>query len=181
MASILFKVVRICNSQLKWNYPKNENLFLNFLFHFWILHQILNIWEEKMIVIVNVFPNLQTVKILVRPLSRKRRFRTRFGSQHGKASEMLAKYPWDHFYHVFWSFSGKLIWKISPLVSGKMLRLSFNTLTSNGKYHVQCCQNLQLPIQRQLSDKPKTFSEFFILFLVSTSKFKHLEKKTRWS
>ena len=42
-----------------------------------------------MIVIANLFPKLQTVKILVRPLSKKRRFRTRFDSQHVKASKML--------------------------------------------------------------------------------------------
>ena len=65
--------------------------FSEFWFHFWILHQILNILKEKMIVIANVFPKLQTVKILVRPLSKKRRFRTRFDSEHVKASQMPAK------------------------------------------------------------------------------------------
>ena len=42
-----------------------------------------------MIVIANVFPKLQTVKILVRPLSKKRRFRTRFDSQHVKRPKYL--------------------------------------------------------------------------------------------
>ena len=36
---------------------------------------------------------LQIVKILPRPLSKKRRFRTRFDSQHVKASQILAKSP----------------------------------------------------------------------------------------
>ena len=36
------------------------------LFDFWNLHQILNILKKKMIVIANVFPKLQTVKILIR-------------------------------------------------------------------------------------------------------------------
>ena len=67
--------------------------FSQFLFHFWILHQILNIWKEKMIVIVNVFPKLQTVKILVRALSKNRRFRACFDSHHVKAYQMLAKSP----------------------------------------------------------------------------------------
>ena len=35
-----------------------------------------------MIVIANVFPKLQTVEILIRPLSKQRRFRTRIDSQH---------------------------------------------------------------------------------------------------
>ena len=56
-----------------------------FLFHFWNVQQSLNILEKNMIVIANGFLKLQTVKILVRPLSKKRRFRTRFDSEHVKA------------------------------------------------------------------------------------------------
>ena len=41
-------------------------------------------WKKKMIVMANVFPKLQTVKILVRPLSQKCRFRKRYDSQHVK-------------------------------------------------------------------------------------------------
>ena len=44
-------------------------------------------------------------------------------------------------------------------------------------YPVQGCENLQLPIQMQLSEKQKTFSEFFVPFLESSSNFKHFEKK----
>ena len=93
MASILFKVLRICNSQFKCNYLKNGKPFLNFMFHFWILHQILNILTEKMIVIANVLPKLQTVKIFVRNLSQEHRFRTGFGSQYVKDSQMLPQLP----------------------------------------------------------------------------------------
>ena len=46
-----------------------------------------------MIVIGNVFPKLETVKILVSPLSKKRRLTRRFDSQHVKASQTLAKSP----------------------------------------------------------------------------------------
>ena len=114
MGSILSKIVRICNSQFIQNYLKKEKLFLNSLFHFWRLHQILNIVKKRAIVIANVFPKLETVKILVRPLSKKRCFRTRFDSQHVKASKILAKCPWKRFSHVFSSFSEKLFWKMSP-------------------------------------------------------------------
>ena len=68
MASILFKVMRICNSQFKCNYLKKKKLFLHFLLHFWILYQILNILKEKMIVIANVFLKLQTVKFFLENL-----------------------------------------------------------------------------------------------------------------
>ena len=67
---------------------------------------------------------------------------------------------------------------MSPLVLGEILGVFVNTLTADGKYPVQGCENLQLPIQMQLSGKPKTFSEFFVLFVESISKFKHFEKKT---
>ena len=116
MASILFKIPRICNSEFECNYLKNEKAFLDFLFHFFNLHEILNLKNLKMIVIANVFPKLYTVKILVRPLSKKRRFRTSFESQHVKASQILSKSPSERFYHVLPLFSGKLIWKMTPLV-----------------------------------------------------------------
>ena len=158
MTNIPFKIARIWNSQLKGNYLKNEKVFLNFLFHFWNLHRILNILEEKIIVIDNVFTKLQTVKILLRPLSKKRCFRTRFGSQHVKASQILAKSPWEHFYPVSWSLLGKLTWKISPLILGEMLRVFVNTLIADDKYPVQDCKKLALAMQMQLSQKRKTFA-----------------------
>ena len=89
MASIMFKVLRICNSQLKFNYLKKEKLFLNFLFHFWNLHQILNILKEKMIVIATLFRKLQTVKDFASAISKKHHFRTPFDSQHGKGYKTL--------------------------------------------------------------------------------------------
>ena len=158
MASIFFKIARICHSQFICNFPKIKKVFLHFLFHFWNLQQILIILKEKMIVIANVFLKLQTVKTFVRPLSKKRRFRTRFDGQHVKASPILAKSPWECFYLVFPSFSGKLIWKMSPLVLCEILRVFVNTLTADGKNPVPDCENLQLAIQMQLSEKRKTFS-----------------------
>ena len=65
---------------------------------------------------------------------------------------------------------------MSPLVLGEILGVFVNTLTADGKYPVQGCENLQLPIQMQLSEKRKTVYEFFVLYLESTSNFKHFEK-----
>ena len=64
-----------------------------------------------------------------------------------------------------------------PIVLGEILGMFVNTLTADGKYSVQGCEKLQLPIQMQLYEKRKTFSQFFVSFLESTSKFKHFEKK----
>ena len=72
---------------------KNKKLFLNFLFHIWILHQILKILKEKMTVTANQVPKLQTVKNLVTALPKKRHSWTRFESQQVKASQILAKFP----------------------------------------------------------------------------------------
>ena len=121
MTNILVKIARIWHDRFKWNSLKNEKLYLYFLFDFWNLHQILNLLKKRTIVIANVFPKLQTVKFFVRPLSKKHGFRTRFDSQHVKASQILAKSPWEHFYHVFSSFSEDLIWKKSPLVLREIL------------------------------------------------------------
>ena len=53
-----------------------------------------------MMVIPNVFPKLQTVKNFVRQLCKKRRFGTRFNTQHDKVSQILVKSPWEWFYQV---------------------------------------------------------------------------------
>ena len=66
---------------------------------------------------------------------------------------------------------------MSPAVLGEILGVFLNILTSNGKYTVQDVENLQLSIEIQLSKKRKTFSQFFVLFVESTSNFKHFEKK----
>ena len=57
---------------------------------------------------------------------------------------------------------------MSPLVISEILEVFVNTLTADDKYPVQDCENLQLLIQMQLSEKRKTFSEFFVPFLEST-------------
>ena len=94
-----------------------------------------------MIVTANVFQKLQNVQHLLSSLSKKRRFRTRFDSQHVKAFQILVISPWECFYHVFPSFSGKLIWKMSPLVLHEILRVFVNRLTADDKYPDQDCEN----------------------------------------
>ena len=66
---------------------------------------------------------------------------------------------------------------MSPLVLGEVLVVFVNRSTADGKYPVQDCENLQLAIQMQLSEKRKYFIEFFVPFLESTSNFKHFERK----
>ena len=91
MTIILFKSLGISRPRFKWNYISNQQFFPISLFHFWNLHQILNILKKKMIAIPTLFRKLQNVKDLVRPLSKKHRSRTPFDSQHVKDFQTLAK------------------------------------------------------------------------------------------
>ena len=63
------------------------------------------------------------------------------------------------------------------LVLCKFLRLLVKTLTDNEKYSLLYRQNLTQPIQILLSQKQKTFSQFFSAFLKSTLNFEHCQKK----
>ena len=139
--------------QIQMQLYDNWKTFSEFLFHLWNLDNILNILKKKLVVIANVFPQLMTLKKFLRPLCKKSRFGTPFDSQHVEAPQILAKFPWERFYHVFLSFSVKLIWKMSPLVLGEILAMFVNTLTADGKYAVPSCENLELPIQMQLPKK----------------------------
>ena len=56
--------------------------------------------KKKMIFIAIAFPKLQTVKHLVRPLFKKRCFRTPFESQHVKGYKTFLKSARERFYHI---------------------------------------------------------------------------------
>ena len=63
------------------------------------------------------------------------------------------------------------------LVLCKILGLFVNTLSEDDRYCLLYKDNLLQPIQILLSQKQKTFSEFFSPFLKSTLNFEHFEKK----
>ena len=110
-------------------------------------------------------------------MSKKSRFTGPFDKQHGKRSQGLLKYGWQHLYQIHLSLSSQLSWKKSLLLTCKILVLLVNTLAANEKYPVLNRDNLTIPIQMQLSQKQKTFSQFFAAFLKSTLNFKHFESK----
>ena len=68
-------------------------------------------------------------------------------------------------------------WKKSLLVIQKILSLFVNTLTVNDKYYLLNRDNLTQPIQMHLSEKQKTFSQFFFAFIVCILNIQHLPKK----
>ena len=59
----------------------------------------------------------------------------------------------------------------------KILGLFVNTLTVDDKHYMLNRDNLTQPIQIQLSQKQKTFSQFFYAFSKSILNDKHLPKK----
>ena len=63
------------------------------------------------------------------------------------------------------------------LVLCKFLRLLVKTLTDDDKYSLLYRENLMQPIQILLSEKRKTFSQFFSAFLKCTLNFEHSQKK----
>ena len=63
------------------------------------------------------------------------------------------------------------------LVLCKILRLFVKTLTDDEKYSFLYRDNLTQPLQILLSQKQKTFSQFFSTFLKSTLNFAHFQKR----
>ena len=59
----------------------------------------------------------------------------------------------------------------------KILTLFVNTLTVDEKHYLLNTGNLTQTIQIELSQKQKTFFQFFLAFLKSILNFKHLPKK----
>ena len=63
------------------------------------------------------------------------------------------------------------------LMLWKIIGLFVNTLSEDDRYCLLYKDNLLQPIQILLSQKQKTFSEFFSPFLKSTLNFEHFQKK----
>ena len=59
----------------------------------------------------------------------------------------------------------------------KTSRVFINTLSADGKDNLFNKDNLMQPIQMQLSQKEKTFSEFLSAFLKASLNFEHFQKK----
>ena len=97
--------------------------------------------------------------------------------QYGKRAQTVLKSPSQHLYHIHWSLASKLCYKKSLLLTCQILGLLVNTLATAEKYPVLNRDNLTIPIQMQLSEKQKCFSQFFAAFFKFTLNFQHLEKK----
>ena len=66
---------------------------------------------------------------------------------------------------------------MSLLLTCKVLGLLVNTLVADEKFPVLNRDNLTIPIQMQLSQKQKRFSQFFASILKSSLNFNYFAKK----
>ena len=133
--------------------------------------------KKKKIVIGNVFPKLATVQGFVTPLTIQLRLKSPFDSQDVKRFQTLWKSWWEHFYHIFPSLWGGIIWKTSPWLKFGIIGLFVKTWTADYKYPFPDCENLPFAIQIELSEKQKAFSRFFVPLMESPSNFEHFQKK----
>ena len=145
ITSILFEIVTICRSLFNWYYLEKKSLS-QLLVPFLEFSACIKYLQKKKIVIANVFPELQNVYNLVKPHSKKRRYKTSFEITHVKAFETLVKSTWEHFYYISSSLWGNMTSEISPLVKFKILGLFVHTFTADHKYPVRDCENLLIPV-----------------------------------
>ena len=104
-------------------------------------------------------------------------FRTPFGNRRVNGYQTPLKVARHHYYPFSPWISGKLSLKKTTLLWSKILTLFANTLTADDKY--SCCnmQNFLQKLQTLLSQKRKTFSGFFIVFLKCAENLGNFEKK----
>ena len=136
-------------------------------------------FKKKMTLIGEVFPELPSPKNKAKSMSINSRFKGSFKKKHGKCAQTLLKFAWQNLYHIYWSLWRQLTFKKFLLVICKIWRLFPNTLSADGKYSLLNRDNLTQPIQMLLSQKLKTFSQFFPCIFGIYFKFWIFSKK-RW-
>ena len=136
----------------------------------------MKIFKKKMTLIAEVFPKLSSPKNKVRSMSINSPWKGSFKKQHGKCTQTLFKYGWQNLYQLYWSLSRQFTFKKFLLVIWKISRLFPNILGADGKYSLLNREDLTQPIEMQLSQTQKTFSQFFCAFLISSLNFEHCQK-----
>ena len=110
-------------------------------------------------------------------MSKKCRFTVPFDKQHGECAQTLFKSSRRHLYHIYRSVRRIFSLKKSLLLIRKILTLFVNTFTADDKYSLLNRDNLTQPIEIQLSQKQKIFSEFFFCSFEIYIKFWTISKK----
>ena len=137
----------------------------------------MNVLKKKMTLMAYLFLKLPPAKNVVRYISKKSRFRLPFQKEHGKRVSTLSKFERQNLYHIYWSTRRQFSCAKSLLVICKSLRLFVNTMSAVDKCSLPNTDKLMQPIHIQLSQKLKTFSEFFPWFSKFRLNFEHFQKK----
>ena len=130
-----------------------------------------------MTLLAYLFLRLRPAKNVVRYMCKKSRFRLPFQKEHGKRVSTLFKSERQHLRHIYCSTRRQFSCKKSPLVISPRLSLFVNTMTDVDKCSLPNRDNLRQPIHKELSQKLKSFSQFFRAFSKSGLNFEHFEKK----
>ena len=124
-----------------------------------------------MTLIADVFLNLQTLKYVLREMSKKSRFRRPFDKWHGKRAGTQLKSDRMLLYYIYWCLWKLLELKNSLWLICKVWGLFVNPLTADDKYFLPNRGNFLQHCQMHLSEKrkissavPFTFSKFRINF-----------------
>ena len=107
---------------------------------------------------------------------KKSRFRGCFDKKCGKRAQTLLKSASQHLYHIPSSLSRKLCSKKSLFLTCQILGLLVNTLPADEKYLVLNRDNLTIAIEMLLSQKQKSFAQFFAVFFKFRMNFQYFEK-----
>ena len=137
----------------------------------------MNIFKKRITLIAYLFLRSPPAINMVRYMSKKSRFRLPFQKEHGKRVSTLLKFEQQNVYHIYWSTRRQFSCQKSLLVICKSLRLFVNTMSAVDKCSLPNTDNLMQPIHMQLSQKLKTFSQFFPEFSKSSWNFEHFQKK----
>ena len=159
--------------QLQMQLSRKPKGFYGFFIAFLKRASSLEHFEKKMSLLAEVFPKLLTPKGVDMQMSKRPYFRTRFRKQDFSRFETLLKSARHYYYRMFRLILDRLSWKESVLVRCEVLGLLGNILTAKYKYSRRNMQIFPQILQTQLSQKRKSFSGFFIMFLKCTSSLRH--------
>ena len=110
-------------------------------------------------------------------MSKKSCFRGSFEKQHGKRARARFRSASPGLYHIHRPLSSQLSWKKPLFLTCQILGLLVSTLATDEKCRVVKRDKVTIPIQMQLSQKQKTFSQFSAAFFKSSGNPECLEKK----
>ena len=109
-------------------------------------------------------------------MSKKSHLRGCFDKQCGKRAETLLKSASQHLFRIHWSLVRKLSSRKSLLLTCQILGPPVNTLAADERYPVLNRDDLSVGSQIQLSQKQKTFSQFFAAFLKFSLNSQYFQK-----